>query len=284
VRARELAEEIVEENAACDDIVLAWVGLGRRALPAISTLYAHPDREVRYYAALAGLQLGDDLAIEPLSQTARDSESAHRFQAIRTLGQAHNLARAARPLRALLDDVDSAVRVAAYEALIERNDPDIVSRPIGGDAFFLDLVPTTGPNLVYAKRGGSRRIAVFGEQVVCRPPLFYAHPSGALTLNAFEGDGTVTVVRNSSRPRRRLPSVQADWDVVKLIELLGSNPSALSNDGPGGLAVDYGMIIHLLYELGDTGSINTRFMLEQPGLAELIGPTRPADRPESELE
>ncbi len=192
LRTQELATELVKPDAPYEDIALAWEGIGRTVLPTISKLYSHQSRAVRYCAALTGLRLGDDVAIEVVAQQARDAGSPYRFDAIAALGQAGDMSRAARPLRALLDHEDVNVRVAAYQALLERNDREIVTRQVGRDNYALDLVPSTAENLIYVKRNESRRIVVFGSGVRCRPPLFYRHPSGEITINAYQGDEALT--------------------------------------------------------------------------------------------
>lgn len=284
VRARALAEEIVKDGAPYEDIALSWEGLGRTVLPTVRKLYSHQNQEARYYAALAGLRLEDSLAVEIIAGHALDPQSAHRFEAIRALAKARELPRAARPLQSLLNDDEPAVRVAAYEALLDRGDPVIASQPIGADNFVLDLVPSTRGNLVHVKRSAARRIALFGEKLRLAPPLFYAHPTGELTLNAYEGDEKVTIVRNTSQPGRSFPTMEADFDLVPLIELLGSDPPRVSTGTPSGLSVDYAVLVHLLHELCDMQSVNARLVMEQPSITELFGPLRPAGRPESELE
>lgn len=284
LRARQLAEEIVQDGALYEDIALAWEGMGRTVLPTVRKLYSHPSKEVRYYAALAGLRLKDSMAVEPVADHAGDPHSAHRFEAIRALGKARDLPQAARPLRALLDDEEPAVRVAACEALLDRPDSTIASQMIGGDNFVLDVVPSTGEDLVYVKRSAARRIVVFGQNLRLQPPLFYAHPSGELALNAYAGDAAVTVVRKSSRPGCSFPTAEADFDLVKLIRLLGSDPPRRSTGTVSGLSVDYTLLVHLLHELCNTQALNAQFIMEQPSIAELFGPSRPAGRPESELE
>ena len=282
VRARALAEEIVRADADREAIALAWEGIGRTALPSISSLYAHEDGGVRFFAALAGLRLGDSLAVEVLAERAADEQSEHRFAAIRALGQAYEIPRAAVPLRALVSDDDLPVRIAAYDALTERVDPDLGTRLIGRGNFAMDLVPSDAEPMIHVKRSGSRRIAIFGRDLRCEPPLFYHHPSGALTLNAAAGDSAITVLR--TWPSGTGPPLEASFDVAELVELLGSPPPRGSRDEATGAGVEYGMVVQALYELCETGAIRARFMLEQPSVTDLFGPLRPTGRPESELE
>jgi hypothetical protein len=284
LRARELAEEVVKPDAPYEDIALAWEGIGRTVLPTISKLYSHEVAVVRYCAALAGLRLGDDVAIEVVADQARDARSPYRFDAICALGESRGVPRAARPLRMLLDDSDAAVRVAAYEALLERGDPEIETRRIGRDNFALDSVPSATEHLIYVKRSDDRRIAVFGSGVRCQPPLFWRHPSGEVTVNAFEADTGVTVHCKDRRTGSLAPPRQVSFDVTELVGLLGSRPPRYPDDPNQGFGLDYGTVVQLIYELCDMRAIDARFMLERPSIGEMFGPLRPEGRPESELE
>ena len=283
-RCRRLAEEIVKEGAPYENIALAWEGLGKRVIPTISELYAHADGLVRYYAALAGLRLGDDVAVEPVAEHAASPHSPVRFEAIEELGRARDVPRAARALQRLLDDGDPFVRVAAYEALLDWGGPGITSRRLGRGGFRLDLVPSSGEPLIYAKRTGYRRIALFGDDLRCLPPLFYRHPGGDLTINAYDGVAELTILRRMPYTSTVASPIRGSLNVPELIEMLGRSPSRRSSSQPTALGVDYGMVIQVLHDLCDMRSINARFLMEQKSIKELFGPSLPAGRAESEFE
>ncbi|MCH7814885.1 MAG: flagellar basal body P-ring protein FlgI, partial [Planctomycetes bacterium] len=282
-RIRALTEEIVRPAALYEDIALAWEGLGRRVIPEISKLFTHHHPSVRFYAARTALRLGDDVAVEVMADLVADDRSPHRFDAITALGQADDQPRAAGPLLALLDDDDPTLRTAAYEALLECGHPAIATTRIGRGNFSLDLVPSRGENLIYAKRTGSRRIAVFGSPVRFLPPLFYRHPNGEITVNADETDAEMTVLYQDRRSDRLAPPVRLDFDVPKFVALMGS-PLPRHSEAPLGLGRDYGTIIHLLYDMAELRALNARVIMERPSVGRLFGPRQPTGRRESELD
>jgi hypothetical protein len=262
---------------------LCFEGLGRTALPVLKDRYTHPKDYVSFHAGVAGLRLGDHLACDAVVLHAKDPRSKYRFPAIRALADAGGLAGSAVALRALLDDSDPRVQVAAYEALIERGDATIESAQIGQDNFRLDFVATQQPNLVYAKRSGSRRIALFGRDVRCEPPIFYVAPDGSVTINAQSGDESLTLLRRAVSTGATSPAIPAPLDLTALIKLMGSAAEVSRDDEVLGLGLDYGAVVRALYHLCNDRSVNAKFILEQPNAAELFGPPRPMGRPESEL-
>jgi hypothetical protein len=282
-RARMLAEEIVRPSAAHAQIALAFEGLGRAALPVLDGLYAHPEGFVSFHAAVAGVRLGDHVACDAMVQHAEDVNGDYRFQAIRGLARATGMGGAAVALRRLLEDEDPRVQIAAYEALIERGDPTIESTLVGGDNFVLAEIPTGRQNVVYVKRSGSRRIALFGGGFRCSPPVLYRAPDGSFTINAAPGDAALTVLRVVPASGSMSPPVPAPVELPALIRLMGSDAGV----GPGGkvvgLGLDYGAVVRALYHLCRDESVNSRFILEQPNAAEMFGPPRPTGRPESEI-
>lgn len=280
-RSRLLAQEIFKPEAPHAMISLCFEALGRTALPELNRLYARPEKYVSFYSAAAGLRLEDHVAVDAMAIHADDSESPYRFRAIRALGLARSMANAAFPLRRLLDDPDPRVRIAAYEALSGRNDTAITTDRIADDNFLLDIVPSKGPALVYAKRKGRRRIALFGEQLACVPPLFYRSSGAGITVLADEGDEKLGLIRVSPRGTVS-PRITGQLELAKLVELLGRDAEVMGDEVVG-LGLGYGAIVRMLYNLCKDKCINAEFVLEQPNALELFGPTKRMGRPESEL-
>lgn len=281
-RTAELAKEILAEDAPHADIALAWEGIGRTALPVVQKLYTDAPPHASFYAALAGLRMGDTSAIEILGQFASDRASPYRLTAIEELGLARNVLRAARPLRELLDDPDPRIRVEAYEALLARSDRVIETRWIGGDHFALDHVPSSAGNLIYVRRTGEPRIALFGDLIQCVPPVFYRAPDGSITINAQTNDKRLTLVRKTTFGDRLSPPLAASFSVEELIGMLGDNPE-VEADQVHGLALDYSSITRALHELCRAEAINARFMLQTHSVTEMFGPLTPTGRAESDL-
>jgi hypothetical protein len=282
-RARELGEEMLQPAAPHALIALCLEGLGRAAASVLRPLYAHDRDHVSFYGAAAGIRMGDHVAVDALARHARNPKSPFRFQAIRALGSATGMGNAAHELRGLLEEEDPRVQTEAYEALVARSDPYVSSRRAGGDNFSLDLVPTRRPNMIYVKRNQSRRVALFGEGWKCTTPLYYAAPDGSFMLNAYPDDDAVTVLRVVPSTDARSPPIRAPIDLPALIRLLGEDPELDADGQILGLGLDYGSVVAALHALARDHSVNAKFVVEQPNVAELFGPGRPVGRPESEL-
>jgi len=282
-RARLLAEEIISPTAPHALIAVAFEGFGRAASPELDRLYGHSKDYVSFHAAAAGLRLGDHIAADTMVMHAGKNGSEFRFKAIRALGRTRGIAGAAIALRKLLDDPDPRIQIEAYEALIERGDSAIVSSRVAGDNFILDEVASTGSNFIYVKRSGSRRLALFGQDLRCMPPLLYRADDGSVTINARSGDEVVTILRMITATGSTSPPVPAPFELHAIIRLMGS-AAAVDYDGKVlGLGLDYATVVGALHNLCQDQSINAEFILEQPNVAELFGPLQPEGRPESEL-
>ncbi len=284
VRARALAEEILQPTAPHARIALAFEGLGRAGLPVLDRLYGNAADTVSFHAAVAGLRLGDHVACDAMAMHAGNPDSLFRFQAIHGLADARGMAGAAIALRKLLDDEDPRVQIAAYEALIERQDPIIQSTRIASDNFTLDRISTQRDNnFVYVKRSGSRRVALFGRDILCTPPVFYRAPDGSVTINASPGDETLTILRVVVSSGASSSPISAPLEIPALIRLLGGEADVGLDGEVVGLGLDYGAVVRALYYLCHDRSVNAAFILEQPNVTEMFGPLAPAGRPESEL-
>lgn len=281
-RALALVEEIKRPSAPHADIALCFEGLGQAALPHLEELYSYPKEYVSFHAAVAGMRLGDYAAIDALAAHARDARSAYRFPAIRALGEAHEMPGAGMTLRALLDDGDARARIAAYEALVAREDVSISTIQLGEDNFYLDVLPNTRAAGVYVKRTGERRIAVFGGDLTVQPPAFYRAPDGAITIQADEQDDQLMLLRTVPATRSVSPPIPCGLAVRELVTLMGEAPR-MNGAAVRGLGLDYGEVARALQQLCADGSIRAPFILEQPNLSELFGPSEPQRRPESEL-
>ena len=281
-RARLLGEELVHPAAPHARIALCFEGLGQKALPVLIELYPHPKDYVSFHAAAAGLRLGDHLAGDVMASHASDALCEYRFQAIRALGESKGMAGGAMTLRRLLGDEDPRVQIAAYEALVKRGDTAIQSRPIGRDNFVFDQVSTPGKGFVYAKRSGERRIALFGRDLRCTPPILYRAPDGRITITAQEGDDRLTVLRQVISTGSVSPPIPAPFELADLIPLMGNYAGVDLEGEVIGLGLDYGAVVRTVHQLSSDGATNAQFILEQPNVAELFGPSPPAGRPESE--
>ncbi|MCP4591226.1 MAG: hypothetical protein GY842_10800 [bacterium] len=282
-RASELAEELLDPAAPHLDIALAFEGIGRSTEGLLRNLYADSRAHVSFYSGLAGVRLGDSMAVEPLAAHARNPRSDYRMAAVRALADAVDVYRASATLRAMLDDPDPRIRVMAYDGLRERGDPCVVSTVIGGDNFFLDRVQSGGRNLIYVRRSGERRIAVFGERVACVPPLFFVDDEGMLTMSANAGDEKVDLLRRTQFSERTSPPIPAPLRVAELIPWLGDEPVMDGEEVVRGLNVPYSLVVKAVADLCRADAINADFLLEQTTIPELFGPMPKSGRGESDL-
>ncbi len=280
-RIQELAREFVQHDAPHEDIALAWEAAGRTALPTVQGFYTHAKSACSFYSARAGLYLGDEAAVEVIASHLANPKSKFRMQAIQALSGARLSFRAAGPIRDALDDDDIRIRIAAYHGLLDRDDPSIVSIPVGDNGFMLDVVPSRGENLVYATRHEYRRIALIGDHISARPPIFYTLPNNALTVDAEPNDEYLTLIRKSKFLGVSSPRIKSDLRLQKLIALLGSEPPRASNAIISGLGMGYSDIILLMSELCKTGGINASFMLEKPDQTFLPSLLSKPGRPET---
>lgn len=268
-RTRALSAEFVKRDAPHVEIALAWEGIGRTILPEIQKFYTHVLPACSFHAAMAGLRLGDDVAVETIASHLETPDSPYRFAAIRVLQTAGGSRRAARPLRRALNDSDPRIRIAAYEALVARDDPTLLSLDVGDGGFTLDIVPSTGDNLIYAKRGGKPRIALFGDSIRATPPVFYTSPSKTFVVNAVQDATRLRLIRTSRVNGVSSPPFESPLDLRRLIAVLGGEPPE------HGLGIDYSSVVLMLSELCKTDSVNANFLIQQTSLA-----TTPFKRPE----
>lgn len=283
VRTMALSEEIVHPSAPHRKIALAFEGLGRSTLPALDELYKHPKGYVSFHAAAAGLRLDDHVAGDVMVHHAENEKSDFRLQAIRALAETRGMGQAVVALRRLLNDPEPRIQIEAYEALIKHNDIAIDSRNIGGDNFRLDVIPSDQPPFIYCKRRRERRIALFGNHLRIKPPVIYRAPDGSLTASADPEADQLTVIRTVLASGSSSPPTDVPFDLPAMIETLGSDADVDRDGRIIGMSVDYGAVARLLYHLCKNNMVDANFVLEEPNITELIGPTERKGRPESEL-
>jgi hypothetical protein len=280
-RARELSEELRMPDSPHAMISLAFEGLGRTSLPELELLYGDQRDWVSFHAAAAGLRLRDHAAADALAVHATKPSSPFRYQAIRALGRSEGMANALHTLRNLLNDEDPRVRVAAYDELARTHDYSLNTTRVAEDNFFLDLVPTKSEPLIYVKRTGTRRIALFGDGMRIAQPVFYRAPEGTVTIDWPAGEDELKLVRLT--PRGALSDrIVAPTDLPELVRFMGSDVVVIGKDVQGA-GLDYAHIVRALYRLCADGSINARFVLEEPNAAEIFGPTERPGRKETEF-
>lgn len=284
-RTKALIAEMGRVDAPLDDVGLSLEGIGHSILPALSPLYTDARRSVSYFSARTGMRMGDELAVEVVARHATDSKSPYRLPAIRELGYCRNRGRASQVLRGLLSESDTRIRIRAYEAL-RKVDPESMSRFVVGQRpqnYMLEVVPSDGPPLIFARRSESRRIAMIGgEKMLFRPPVLYAQPGQPVTLSAPESSRSLTLIRKNLGGKNIGP-LEVPMAVVPLVKFLGNDMRLGPEQRLEGLGLDYAVVLDVLYRLCEQGAINADLRWEEPSVEDLVGPLRPMGRPESEL-
>lgn len=244
-----------------------WQALGKRALPMIQDLYEYPEEQPRYAALNAGSKLDDQMAVPPLLELARKSESLTiRTEAIKLLGRMGTNAEIELGLRELLDDPDVEIRLSAFEALDRRRDPHIIGMEMGRK-FVLNVVPSKY-RMIYVSQSGQPRVVVFGEDLAVKVPMTLYAWEGRLIVKADEGDKFLEVFY---RERPDLPAVvdRAKPDMSSLIGYFARRPTP---DRPEtGLNFSYSETVSALHELWRLKYVDCDFRAEQDRiLAEVL--------------
>lgn len=284
-RLRELTAAAIARPTDLARIATTWEAAGRGIVPHIETLYTHADAAVRFYAARTGLRLRDVGALPVLGALAARGEPSLRLLAVRELG-GHTSPQVATYVAPLLNDGDAAVRVAAYEALLQQGDPKIHSvtfRHILDPTqinFILDVVDSEGPALIHVRRTRLPRIAVFGPRTPVVPPVFYSDADDFATVHTADGSSDVRLY--AKRGGRMSDQITVPPRVVDLIAALGDLPGRLDSGELRGLGLPYSRVIRILAALCEDETIPAKLVLEQTSLAELLGPETTPERPEAE--
>lgn len=174
-QAEALGESLLENPAErADAITQAWKGLGPNAVPVLRNYYSHENAQVRQAALESGAWLNDTQTITQLSKQARQGEPDQRIRAANALVAMTRSNEAREVVRRMLDDVDSDVRLGAYEALTLVRDPMIKRLSVTDGTvhkFYIDRVPSERPT-VFALQGRELSIVIFGEDIPLRQNVF----------------------------------------------------------------------------------------------------------------
>ncbi len=272
VKARQLAEEAVKPDAPLLDISYCWEALGPLALPFFAPLMTHQSPEVAFAAARAGAFLGDGAAQSVLMEMARSGGHPFRISAVQTLAKLPASPVINQMLRTLLDSSESLVRLEAYRALAANGDSSIISRPIGGQKFMLDLVPSQGPPLIYASRTGVPRIALIGHKLQMSLPVLFTAMDNRLSISSERDRPLVTVYyRGPELPKP--VSFLSSPDLAELISRLGGEGAP----GEAKLSFNYCDVVSLLQAMSDQQRLSAlaggkpqpvSFVLQEPPRSE----------------
>ncbi|MEI8198081.1 MAG: hypothetical protein WCI73_19475, partial [Phycisphaerae bacterium] len=184
-RAGELIRALRDPRAPHLELSQSLQGLGRTIIEShLREAYTSPDQNVRFYAARAGALMDDVRGAIVLEEFARNVHSVLRMQALEVLadvGRTGPNERTTLLLSDLLNEPDTRVRLAAYQALRTMHSPAIRSYRV--KRFDIDIVTSTGPNLIYVTQTGRERIALIGPPLVLPPGVLFVSPDSLLTIN-----------------------------------------------------------------------------------------------------
>lgn len=283
-RLRELREEAVAPEAALADISLAWEGMGKTAFPSIRELYTHGSPAVSFFAARAGLRLGDVIALDVMARHAIKKKGSFRELAIEELGLVTDMPRVPSILRPLLDDDDQRIRQLAFRGLLNHHDRSIRSFEVGEKSgFVLDVVAAGGKFLISSQQIKQQRITLFGAGMRCTPPVFYWHRSETVAVTAEPGDKRLKLIRRLPVSGRLSSPIFCRPDVASLIMSLGREPRKNARGNYEGLGLTYSQVVEVLYDLCKAKAIPATFSLQVDEAPEILPEPQETGRPESEL-
>ncbi len=313
VHARRYAAEMRNQPYLANDLGWCLEALGERAKPFVRELYDFPEAAPRLAALRAGVGLGDPRTAAYLSELATSGPEILRLDAIRLLSRLDAGPRVDQTLKNLMAENEFTVRVAAYEALVDRavrsqkrrllamvegetgpggvhltragldaiaqmslpqGTIEGVSRELVAGKFFLDRAPVGEP-MVYVTQQGEPRIVLFGQGVRLERPLVVSAWNNRLMLAS---DGETDPIRLYFRDLRtgRVVTQEVDPSIEKLLALMAHDQTA--DDPRPGLGLSYAECVGALHQLFEHNAVAAAFSTEQNRLiAEL---TRSAQQEE----
>jgi hypothetical protein len=267
--ARRIAEAMQGPGANHDGLALVWEAMGPEIVGVCRTLYASENQAAAFFAARAGLRLGDEMAAEVIMRFASTTGSPYQLPAIRELGRHRSPARAIPALRQLVDADNELVRIAAYEALAALGDESLITRVDVGGEFHLDLVKSRKSYVIYATQTREKKIVLFGKDMAVSRPIFFNMPNDLVTVadrpERDTGKMKLMVFRRIPRIGGVSEPFYLDFSVRSLVTALG-RPAQPGQDGKvQGLGLTYGQIVAVLYRMCQVEKdIPARFVLQPP--------------------
>ena len=256
------AKALLDHPELATDLSWCLQALGRSALPNLRDLYDHPEAGPRLAALQAGARLQDPLAAPHLKELAIDGPPAIRTDAIDMLAHMDSDPRINMQLRELLDSPEADIRIAAYQALADRNDSSLSRRNIEGK-FILDTIPGGDP-MVYITQQNEPRIVLFGYGLTIPTPTFVSGWSNRLMLNATTNSDTIDVYYLDHRTEESTTAA-VSTDLVNLIEFF-AHKSTPESPEPG-LGLSYSETVGALYVLAQNDALPAPLIAEQDVLA-----------------
>jgi flagellar basal body P-ring protein FlgI len=264
-QARRVAEQMRQPGADHEELALIFEAMGKEVLPILSTLYGADDPAAAFYAARAGLRMGDTgPALEVVLAAARHGDASYQLKAVQELGRHRRILRARQVLRELIDCDNERVRAAAYEGLIHHNDTTTIQRTDVADRFDMDVIRSSREYVIYATQSDTQRIALFGSNMRLNRPVFFTMADDLVTIDAPADSEQVRVFRKVPRSGGYSDTLTVDCDIPCLVRTLGDTPERdLESGSFKGLGLTYSQVVRVLLTLCERGDIPARFVLQQ---------------------
>jgi len=314
--ARKYTQSMVQDPSAVGQLSWALRAIGPRAIPYVRDMYEFSEQGPRMAALRAGAHLGDTRATAFLERIAFDELSRNRIEATGLLGIAAGHGSIERTLHDILEEEEElTLRIAAYEALMERARRDRLERLIASngqrpasqrasieqityyaeaviprgnaqgverisirDRFSIDIVPFGEP-LIYITQQGSPRIAIIGQDTELITPLFVSAWSDRLIMTATN-QGDDIRLRYETSSNGPILTNRMGTELVELIKYMARGASA--TDTRRGLGFTYSEIVGALAAIESAGGTEAAFATETDKLIATIllaNQTTTQDRP-----
>ncbi len=278
--ALQVKRALIANPGAAAAASLRWQALGKKAIPTVESLYDYSEEQPRFASLQAGAYLNDPVVVPYLLTLANDSGSTLRIDAIKLLANMHGNPRVNIGLRPLIDDADIDVRLAAFDALVKRNDASIGEVDVNGK-YLLNTIGSKKP-MIYVTQSGQPRIVIFGDEVEVTRPVTLTEFESRLVIRGDYDQPLLDVFYNA--PDGAVLREQVRPELAEFTRFLGHR--ATPEYPSPGLNMSYSDSIATLHRIWKDGYFKGDFKVEQDRiLAELLRAQeedREADRPEFE--
>ncbi len=257
MRIDALRETLIEsDDKKISEIALE--AMGREVLTALRPLFDAPDAEVRLRAARCALNLREDEAIGPLRAIALDETSRYRLEALDAMVVGARRNDAALLARRLLRDADTAVLLAAYEALRRMDDVAVQKEPVGR-SFYLEQVVQTDRKAIFVARSGLPRVTVFGAPLTCADNIFVEAADQTVVVNSRAGQNYVAVTRKAPGDAGVIGPVRAGFTVSEIVRALGAERRRTQAGRLLGLATPYSDVTAVMERMSQKDAVQAEF-------------------------
>ncbi|MDX2114113.1 MAG: flagellar basal body P-ring protein FlgI [Planctomycetota bacterium] len=278
--AQRYVRALRDEPELSEELALCLEALGPSAIPHIRSMYSYPEVRPRLAAITAGAKLGDLTTKGDLEDLATNGPPGLRPSALRLMGALPTDPSVNEFLRDQLDARALDVRIAAYEALLARNDPRITRRKLG-DKFLIETVPSAEP-MVYVTMQKAPKIVLFGEDLGVRRPVFASVWDDRLMVSSENENQPIRVFYRDYRGERVL-TAEIKPLLTELVEYL-AHTTTPEEPAPG-LDLSYSEVVGALAVMLRKGVASAAFVPETDRLQlELIRAQQTemgAERPET---